>query len=1091
MSDTNVTINLDSLDSTEVRSEGELIFQKQFKQLVRKIRRKARENETRLDEQAKFGYRRKEQEDESRGIPACFFIDGSRGSGKSTLMRAVRDALLNGKSQQEGESHISLYSLADVDPTELGKGENFFLYLLSRIYQILEEEFAKRDSRDEDAANIRSAMDDLRQMSGGLQVLMDSDEALKKTDNPDFFLENCVDKCADSSRLRRKLCDLLGKVAKIVGKEVFLVTIDDADLNFSKCEDVLEYVRKYMQTPRLIFLFAGDMQLYSHVVRGMHIKCFNAQQLQYDTSHQKHREMMLNRMEEQYLLKIFPADNREKMPTIGELMNEKGTRFFVSESSSVRRNHYREIPFLFYIRHFVFPVYRGRTRRIVATLLSTLSLRSILFLLKNWRSSTQGLRPGSEDFVRVVSDCLQTISSSVLVKHNINYASLDGHNSMILIRALVDYLTRSQLWKTNLDFLPNDGDFDAALLSVYLGSRITATTQKISEKLLYLCTLYPQQYRLTELYAGRFERGEVAPTMRMEEDYSKLGAVACACTAPVVASGANYTKRFGNGVIRLMQDSRNRTEERGGVKRISFAQLARKITDSIQTPQDCLLGMALAHSVCSIQEGNEKSYYLSVYNLILHIAEWLEQGNQFLRSDDFEEGKINAEKRTELREVVKDLLSRSTISATELRENHKNEVVRESEDEEDEKQSYFVVHGMKDQDEHIVDEYVDWLISYATKTSSTPPGMYSSCWSRFMWRCESITKETSLRFSDKEKAPRAGTLMQSYMKAFEEAVATSFSVDGMESNLIYDCVRSFPLWRALMAADSQTSALFKSLNGVNVGALRYQGYVDALEEAERMVNQARSEYEAAEKLFRSGVEEQKKAEDAERSAYNQWQKEKAKAEAMEKNEVDFAEYEHRADQYVTEIRQQIENLWQEIKVGEMSAAADSFPDKDAAVDAELADLQKQLAQKKGALKRARRDESKERIAKEVKQLETLVQARIESRGVKSVPRQNAVEVARAVVKVARERLKKSQSDLKDAVRAWNSAKNSVMNVRKTLHISQQEAKRLEGIWEKKVAELGNIRELQEANRQEMKAAQAAWQKAKTNVQTVRNTDFDI
>lgn len=1087
----NVTINLNTLDSNEVRSEGELIFQKQFKQLVRKIRRKASENADWLKEQEKSRWRHHEQEDESRGIPTCFFIDGSRGSGKSTLMRAVRDALINGKILQEEESLISLYSLADVDPTELGKGENFFLYLLSRIYKILEAKFAKKNLQDEDTENIRSAMEDLRQMSGGLQVLMDSDEALKKSDNPDFFLENCVDRCADSSRLRSKLCDLLSKVAKIVGKEVFLVTIDDADLNFGKCEDVLEYVRKYMQTPRLIFLFAGDMQLYSHVVRGMHIKCFNAPQLQYDKSHQAHRELMLDRMEEQYLLKIFPAENREKMPTIGELMNEEETHFLVMAPSSIRRYHYREIPFLVYIRRFVFPVYRGRTRKIVATLLSTLSLRSILFLLKSWRSSTQGLRQDSEDFVRVVSDCLQTISSSVLVKHNINYASLDGHNPIILIRTLVDYLTRSQLWKTNLDFSPNDGDFDEALLSVYLGARITATTQKVSEKLLYLCTLYPQQYRLTELYVDRFERGEVGPTMRMEADYSKLGAIACACTAPLVASGSNFTKRFGNGVIRLMQDSKNQIEEKGGVKRISFAQLARKITDSIKTPQECLLGMALAHSVCSIQEGNEKSYYLSIYNLILHIAEWLELGNQFLRSDDFEDGILNSEKRSELREEVKELLSLSTISATESRENLKNEAVRESDDEEDEKQSYFVVHGMKNQDEHIVDEYVDWLISYATKTSSTPPSMYSSCWSRFMWRCESLTKETSLRFSDKEKAPRAGTLMQSYMKAFEEAAATSFFVDREESNLIYDCVRSFPLWRALMEADPQTSTLFKLLNSVNVGALRYQGYIDALDEADLMVKKAQSEYEAAEKLFRSGVEVQKKAVDAERVAYNQWQKEKAKAEALEKNEVDFSQYERSSEQQVTEIRQLIETLWQEIKTGEMYAAVNSFPAENTSEAPELAALKKQLTRKKGMLKRTLREGVRLRITEEVRQLEATVAARMESEGEKSAARIHSPAAVRAALKVDRERLKKSQAELIVAQRMWNTAKKNVINVHKNLYSSQQEAKRLEGIWKKKNAELGVIKEQQEKNEREMKAAQDECKRAKERVQTIKKTDFEV
>lgn len=1091
MNDTNVTINLDTLDSNEVRSEGELIFQKQFRQLVKKIRRKARENNDWLAEQEKYGQWSKEQEDESRGIPTCFFINGSRGSGKSTLMRAVRDALVNGKSLQEGEPQISLYPLADVDPTELGKGENFFLYLLGRIYKILEEKFVKNDSRDDDTENIRSAMEDLRHMSGGLQVLMDSDEALKKSDNPDFFLENCVNKCADSTLLRRKLCDLLGKVAEIVGKGVFLVTIDDADLNFSKCEDVLEYVRKYMQTPRLIFLFAGDMQLYAHVVRGMHIKCFNNKQLKYDETHKAHRKVMLDRMEEQYLLKIFPADNREKMPSFGELMNEGGVHFWVTESTSFRRKFIAEKPFYSYIRHFVFPIYGVRTRKIVTALLSTLSLRSILFLLKSWGRSTLGLRQRSENFARVVSDCLQTISLSVLVKNNINYASLDGHNTMTLIRTLVDYLTRSQLWKTNLDFSPNDGDVDETLLSVYLGARITATTQKVSEKLLYLCTLYPQQYRLTELYVERFERGEVGPTMRMAADYSKLGAIACACMAPLVASGSNYTKRFGNGVIRLMQESRNQTEEKGGVKRISFVQLARKISDSVNDSKDRLLGMALAHTICAIQEGNEKSYYLSVYNLVLHMAEWLDMGNQFVHADDFADGQLRAEKRSELRDEVQAFLSVSTICATESRENYKNSVVREIDAEEDEEQSYFVVHGTENTADSIVDEYLDWIIMYASKTSPTPPSMYSACWGRFMWRCESITKEVSLRFSDKEKAPRAGTMLQSYMKAFEDAVAITFAGADSDGNLLHECVRRFPLWRAILEADEQTSSLFQVLNNVNIGSLRYQGYIDALETAELDAKNAEREYEEAEKTFRIGAEIQKKAEDAERTAYNQWQKENAKAEALGKNETDFFEFERNAEQHVAEIRQHIDMLWQEIRDGEMSAASNSFPDNAGPVEAELTRLKKNLARKTGMLKRKLTDGVRARIMEEVQQLQNAVADHMASGRKELAVHSRSSETARAAVKVARERLKKSQSDLTEAQRMLLNVKKDAVALHKVLYTSQQEAMRLEKIWRQKDAELGAIKDKQEQNEHALRAAQAEWQKAKKKVQTVKKTVFDV
>lgn len=386
MSDKNktITIDLDKLDSTEVLNPTELIFVEQFELLLGKIREKARANQFQLMNKSvcrqtgeTYGQKNRERNDETRGVPSCFFIDGSRGSGKSTLLRSVRDALVKGKFFQNGETPVYLYPLADVDPTELGKGENFFLYLLGRIYKLLDDVFDKRQKDDDETADIRSAMEDLRKMAGGLQVLMDSNAALQKHTNPDFFLEDCVDKCADSMRLRAKLCTLLGKVAKIVGKDVFLVTIDDADLNFSKCEDVLEYVRKYMQSPRLIFLFAGDMQLYSHIIRGMHMKNFDAGLLQHDESHKEHRNLMLDRLEDQYLLKLFPVDNRVQTQGLKKILEGKRTLLICHDDKGRHSD-----TLLWYLREFLSSkINLGVQEKLIDTILQ-LPARSVFFLLR-------------------------------------------------------------------------------------------------------------------------------------------------------------------------------------------------------------------------------------------------------------------------------------------------------------------------------------------------------------------------------------------------------------------------------------------------------------------------------------------------------------------------------------------------------------------------------------------------------------------------------------------------------------------------------------------------------------------------------------
>lgn len=1070
-----IIINLDRLESTEVRGRGELIFREQFEELVKKISRKAAQNIQLLEDTENSHPAAKKTDDINRGVPTCFFIDGPRGSGKSTLMRSVRDALVKGTALQPGGYSGGLYPLADVDPTELGKGENFFLFLLGRIYKLLEENFNKRDSNDDEVEKIRLAMDDLRKMSSGMQLLMDSDEALKRTENPDAFLENCVDRCADSMLLRKRLCALLGKLSQIVRKEIFLVTIDDADLNFSKCEDVLEYIRKYMQSPRLIFLFAGDMQLYSHVVRGMQIKSFNEQQLRYDISHRKHRATMLDCMESQYLLKLFPADNRIKMPILGELLNRGKSRLAITfDDLESRLNQKNRVSFYYFIRKYIFPVYGYRTPKIAEALLHTLSLRSILFLMQDWRQSTLNIPETSEEFVKVVSDCLQRIATSAMVKFNINYTSLDGHNTPDLVNTLINHFSRTKIWKTDLSFSPSGGNADELLLSVYLGAVVTATTQKMSEKLLYLCTLYPQQYRLTELYADAFDRGEVGPTMRVTSDYSELGAIACACTAPLVPSGSNYSRRFGAGVIRLMQDAQVQDKEKGSWKRISFAALARQIADSVSRGDETLLGLGIANTICSIQEGAEKSYYISLYNLILSMAEWLEVGSRLLQGMMIESRVISSEKVAELRVAVKQRLSFLVISANASRENAKRDASSAlSRDYDDENQEYFVVQGTPEKDDNIVEEYVDWLIMYAGMSFPSPPEMYSICWRRFMWRCESETKKYALRFSDAEKAPRAGVLMQAYMRAFEDAVGETFSSFPNSEKNISACLKDFPLWRVLREANEDESKLFKALNEVNVGSLRDSGYIEAVRLAQEQLTNKTNSLEEAERALSALDAAFNKIQDAARAAHDQWYKEQAKVVGLSKNETDFSNQEASAEQYLQELRQRVGQLWDESKTCEMRIAELEATQHGNKIIPEIRDLEKQLSRKRGMLKRRVTEATKERIMREIREIQEKLDALTAQYNVLD-PDEHRGQLAsqRALLRVLKEQRQVTQQGIYDAQRVLSAAQKNAVKARKDLYVAQEECNRLEEICKRRDDEVRDILEKKEQAENAVKQARS-------------------
>ena len=92
MSDYELTIDLSELQSNETLSPEKLIFRPQYDTLLSLVKETLRANLEYV-----------EQERKEKGNDAdltiikrnpCFFIDGPRGSGKSTFLRTVRHELL-------------------------------------------------------------------------------------------------------------------------------------------------------------------------------------------------------------------------------------------------------------------------------------------------------------------------------------------------------------------------------------------------------------------------------------------------------------------------------------------------------------------------------------------------------------------------------------------------------------------------------------------------------------------------------------------------------------------------------------------------------------------------------------------------------------------------------------------------------------------------------------------------------------------------------------------------------------------------------------------------------------------------------------
>ena len=157
----------------------------------------------------------------------------------------------------------------------------------------------------------------------------------------DVFLDWGLDRAEDAMQLHSAFVDLIQHACKILNKNAFIILIDDADTHFKKGEQVLEMVRRYLDIPQIIVMMAGDLKLYSNVVRGLYLGNMSEYLYKYDQNRSKERNDLLDHMEDQYLKKLFPVQNRVSLQPLKKIIKEE--KYKVSFSNEENKEHNNKV----------------------------------------------------------------------------------------------------------------------------------------------------------------------------------------------------------------------------------------------------------------------------------------------------------------------------------------------------------------------------------------------------------------------------------------------------------------------------------------------------------------------------------------------------------------------------------------------------------------------------------------------------------------------------------------------------------------------------------------------------------------------------
>jgi hypothetical protein len=239
----------------------------------------------------------------------AILIEGSRGSGKTTF-------LLKSLEKLKRDEELQLSVLRLIDPTLIETKENIVVVILSAIETALAHFQGDTRALDE-------AREGLAEGLGLLDGIGASSVYGSEWEDAKWVMSQGLRKAKKGRDFEKKLGVYIERALDLLKKKAFVLTFDDVDTNFAHGYVILETVRKYLTHPRLVIVLSGDLELYGRLLRKNIYMAFGEQLLERDPammglSNKKVGDAVLE-LEEQYLLKIAPPQNRISMVPLGGL----------------------------------------------------------------------------------------------------------------------------------------------------------------------------------------------------------------------------------------------------------------------------------------------------------------------------------------------------------------------------------------------------------------------------------------------------------------------------------------------------------------------------------------------------------------------------------------------------------------------------------------------------------------------------------------------------------------------------------------------------------------------------------------------------
>lgn len=258
-------------------------------------------------------------------------FSGSRGQGKTSAMVSFSNAMSNSFQTEDLKQDDPLKNchftvLPPIDPTILEQNQSILAVILSRMYRLAEQSWAKSCGSQGFSSHYGRSEAEKNELLALFQRCLSGINAIKFRKGKEIQSLAGIHEISDSSLLKEKFYELTSQLLRFTGSggenqpSYLVIQLDDTDFQIRRGYEILEDIRKYLTIPNLIILMATDMDMLRVTLTQYYVQEFERGLFQNIITIDQ-----LRKIESKYLDKLIPPTYTVYLPHLDEVIHHQGT----------------------------------------------------------------------------------------------------------------------------------------------------------------------------------------------------------------------------------------------------------------------------------------------------------------------------------------------------------------------------------------------------------------------------------------------------------------------------------------------------------------------------------------------------------------------------------------------------------------------------------------------------------------------------------------------------------------------------------------------------------------------------------------------